>query len=88
MADLTNIFDTLMQGIDESSFPYISPMGKYREEQYCVEQHLQWLIEHLNDEENAHLEQLLNAELRVNLLENKALIKTALATGIRLALPH
>ena len=87
MADLTHIFDMLVQSIDESSFPCITPKAEYRREEHCVEEHLQWLKGHLDEEETAHLEQLLNAELRVNLLEDKALIKIALATGIRLALP-
>lgn len=88
MSDLTNIFDTLMQVIDESSFPYISPKERYREEQRCAERHLQWLEEHLNEEEKAHLEGFRNAELNISTLECEASIKIALAVGIRLALPQ
>ena len=87
MADLTNIFDMLMQVIDESSFPYISPKRKYQQEQHCAERHLQWLEEHLNEEEKVHLEEFLNAELNISTLECEASIKIALAVGIRLALP-
>lgn len=86
--EMTNIFDELVQAIDESSFPYISPRMEHRRAEHCAEQHLQWLEEHLNDEEKAHLEQLRNAELRITTLECKASIKLAVATGIRLALPH
>ena len=85
---MQDIFDTLMQVIDESSFPYISPKRKYREEQHCAERHLQWLEEHLNEEEKAHLEEFRNAELNISTLECEASIKIALAVGIRLALPQ
>lgn len=85
--ELTNIFNTLIQAIDENSFPYISPKGKYQRELHCADQHLQWLEEHLNEEEKAHLKGFRNAELNVSLLECEASIKIALAVGIRLALP-
>lgn len=84
---MQDIFDSLIQVIDEDSFSYISPKGRYREEQHCVEQHLQWLEEHLNEEEKAHLEAFRNAELNISTLECAASIKIALAVGIRLALP-
>lgn len=86
--DMTNIFNELMQAIDEGSYQYISPKVKHRQEEYRVEQHLQWLEAHLNDEEKVHLKQLLDAELHVAILENRALVKTAIAAGIRLALPR
>ena len=85
---MEDIFDSLVQAIDENSYPYLCPKAEYRQEQYRAEQHLQWLKEHLNNEEKAHLDQLLNAELQISVLENKALIKVALATGIRFALPR
>lgn len=88
MADLTNIFEPLIQSIDESSFPYISPKRKYQEEQHCAERHLQWLEEHLGEEGKAHLEGFRNAELNISTLECEASIKIALAIGIRLALPN
>lgn len=83
---MDDILNSLVQAIDENSFPYIFPKTEYRQEERCVEQHLQWLNEHLNNEEKAHLEQLLSAELRVSILKDKALIKVAVAAGIRLAL--
>ena len=86
--DMTNIFNELMQAIDEGSYQYISPRAKHRQEGYRAEQHRQWLEEHLSDEGRAHLQQLLDAELHVNLLEDQALVKTAIAVGIRLALPR
>lgn len=84
---MDDILDMLMQAIDERSFSHISPMGEYRQEQYCAERHLQWLEEHLNEEEKAHLEAFRNAELSISARECKAFVKTALAVGIRLALP-
>lgn len=86
--EMTYIFDDLMQSIDENSFPYISPKGKYQREQHRAEQHLEWLEEHLNEEEKAHLEGFRNAELSLSTMECEASIKTALAVGIRLALPR
>lgn len=85
---MDEIFDSLVQTIDEGSYQYISPMGEYRREQHCAGQHLQWLEEHLNGEEKAHLEGLRNAEVRVATLEYEALVKVAIAAGIRLALPQ
>lgn len=86
--DMTNIFDELMQSIEENSFPYIYAKAEYRQKQHCAEQHMQWLEEHLNEEEKTHLEQLRNAELRITTLECEALVKIAVAAGIRFALPH
>ena len=88
MTDLKNIFDTLTQVIDEDSFPYISSRREYQREVHRVDQHLRWLEEHLNEEEQVHLEELRNAELNLSTLECEASIKIALAVGIRLALPH
>lgn len=85
---MDDLFNELIQAIDEGSYRYISPRAKYRQEGYRAEQHRQWLEEHLSDEGRAHLQQLLDAELRVTLLEDQALVKTAIAAGIRLALPH
>lgn len=84
--DMTNIFDSLMQTIDEHSFPYVSPKGEYQREVHRAEQHLEWLEEHLNEEEKAHFEGFRNAELSLSIMECKASIKIALAVGIRLAL--
>ncbi len=83
---MENIFDMLVQAINENSIPYISPKAEYRRKEHCVEQHLEWLRAHLDEEEKVHLEQLLDAELRTNIFEYKALVKVALSLGIRLAL--
>ena len=50
--------------------------------------HRNWLEEHLDGEELAHLEKAQKAELCVDTLEREALVRTALAVGIRLALPQ
>lgn len=84
---MDDILDMLIQAIDENSFPCISPRAKYRQEEHCAEQHLQWLEEHLNEEERAHLNAFRDAELNICIQECKASVKTALAVGIRLALP-
>lgn len=85
---MDDIFDSLMQTIDEHSFPYVSPKGEYQREVHRAEQHLEWLEEHLNEEEKAHLEGFQSAELSLSIMECKASIKIALAVGIRLALPN
>ena len=69
---MTNIFDSLMQVIDEHSFPYVSPKGEYQREVHRAEQ---------------HLEGFRNAELSLSTMECEASIKIALAVGIRFALP-
>lgn len=86
--NMTNIIDSLVQEIDEGSLLYIPSRGKYQRELERSEQHLQWLEEHLNEEEKAHLEEYRTAELNVSTLECAASIKLALAVGIRLALPQ
>ena len=86
--EMTNIFNELMQSIDENSFPYICDKAEYRKRQHRAEQHMQWLEEHLNEEEKAHLEQLRRTELDISALECEAQVKIALAFGIRLALPR
>ncbi len=85
---MDDTFDSLMQTIDEHSFPYVSPKGEYQREVHRAEQHLEWLEEHLNEEEKAHFEGFRNAELSLSIMECKASIKIALAVGIRLALPN
>ena len=60
--------------------------GSINERVHRAEQHLEWLEEHLNEEEKAHLEGFRNAELSLSIMECKASIKIALAVGIRLAL--
>ena len=86
--DMTNIFDDLMQSIGENLIPYLCTAAEYRKKQHSAEQHMQWLEEHLNEEEKAHLEQLRRVELDISALECEAQVKIALAFGIRLALPR
>ena len=50
-------------------------------------EHFQWLNEHLGDEEKEHLEKARAADLSMDTLEREAMVRTALAVGIRLALP-
>ena len=85
---MTNIFNELMQSIETGAYPYFFETAEYRKEQNCMHKHLQWLEEHLNEEEKTHLEQLRSAELNVSNLECEAQVKVALAVGIRLALPR
>lgn len=83
---MDDILDTLVQAIEEAAFPHIFAQSEYRQNQHDVGEHLDWLEEHLNDEERARLEQLRQAELRVISLECEAEIRLALAVGVRLVL--
>ena len=83
---MEDIFDSVVQDIEENAFPYFFVKPGYRKDQYCASQHMEWLEEHLNKEEKAHLEGFRNAELSLSIMECKASIKIALAVGIRLAL--
>ncbi len=83
-----DIIDSVVQGIEENAFPYFFVKPGYRKDQYCASQHMEWLEKHLNEEEKAHFVQLRDAELRLSIMEREALIKLALAAGIRLALPR
>lgn len=84
---MDDIFNVLLQTIEESAFPLFYAKSEYRRNQYCALQEEQWLEEHLDDEEKAHWEQLRQAEQRIAMLEDDAHIRTALAAGIRFALP-
>lgn len=83
---MQDILDTLVQTIEEAAFPHFFAQSEYRQNQYDAGEHLDWLEEHLNNEERDHLEQLRQAELRVTTLECEAEIRLALAVGMRLAL--
>lgn len=83
---MDDIMNTLTQAIEEAAFPHFFAQSEYRQNEHDVGEHLDWLEEHLNDEERGHLEQLRQAELRVTTLECEAEIRLALAVGIRLAL--
>lgn len=85
---MDNIFDTLMEAIEENASPYYSGNSEYRREQFSIEQHLQWLCDHLSDEARAHLEQLRKAEFRTGTLERDALVRAAISAGIQFALPR
>lgn len=84
---MDDILNMLMQEIERGAFPYFYAKGEYRQQQFQASLHMNWLKEHLHDEELAHLEQAQAADTRVDALEREALIRTALAVGIRLALP-
>lgn len=83
---MDEIICSLTQAIEEEAFPLFYANSEYRREQSQVLQQLQWLEEHLTDEEKAHLETLLQAELHIASLECEAEVRLALATGVRLAL--
>lgn len=83
---MEDIFDSLLQAIAEDAFASYSADPVYLQRRHCAEQQSNWLEEHLNDEERAHLEQLRQAELRVVSLECEAEIRLALALGARLAI--
>lgn len=84
---MDNILNTLVQVIEQGAFPYFFAQSEYRQNQHYAEKHMQWLEEHLDAEAKEHLEKARDAECCVDTLEREALIRTALAVGIRLALP-
>jgi len=83
---MDDILDMLVQNIERGAFPYFYAKSEYRQSQHCAMEHMQWLEEHLSDEEKAHLEQARDADLHLDILEREAIIRTAIAAGIRLAL--
>ena len=83
---MDDILDMLVQEIERGAFPYFYARSEYRQQQFQALLHMNWLKEHLSDEEMAHLEQAREAELCVDTLEREAMVRTALAVGIRLAL--
>lgn len=84
---MDDIINSLAQEIEREAFPYFFVQGEYRQNQYYAEKHYQWLEEHLSAEEKEHLEKARDAEACVDALERNAMVRTALAVGIRLALP-
>ena len=84
---MDDIFDSLVQNIEQGAFPYFYAQSKYRRSQQEVLQQEQWLDEHLDDEAKAHLQKLQDADLCLDTLEREAIIRIALAVGIRCALP-
>lgn len=85
--NMDDILDSLTQEIERGAFPYFFAQGEYRENQHYAEKHFQWLEEHLSAEEKEHLVKARDAEACVDALERNAMVRTALAVGIRLALP-
>ena len=86
--DTTDLFDILVQDVERCAFPYFYTKSEHRQNQHCASEHSHWLEEHLDEEARAHLEKLQDADLRVDTLEREALVKAAIALGIRFALPH
>lgn len=84
---MDDIIDMLVQTVERGAFPYFFAQSEYRQNQHYAEKHMQWLEEHLDAEAKEHLEKARDAECYVDTLEREALIRTALAVGIRLALP-
>ena len=84
---MDDILDMLMQEIERNAFSYFYDKPEYRQQQFQALLHTNWLKERLDEEEMAHLEKTLEAELRIDTLEREAMARTALAVGIRLALP-
>ena len=84
---MDDIFDTLMETIEDRAFPLYDGQVQYRQQQIRMEKHMQWLEEHLDGEARAHWEKLRKAEFEIGTLEREALIRTAIAAGIRFALP-
>ena len=84
--DMTNTFDTLLEDIERDAFSLFFPKSEYRRSQQDALEHFQWLAEHLGDEEKEHLEKARAADLSMDTLEREAMVRTAIAAGIRLAL--
>lgn len=84
---MQDILDSLIQEIEQGAFPYFYAKSEYRQQQFQALLHMNWLKEHLNEEEMAHLEQARTADTCLDALEREAMARVALAVGIRLALP-
>ena len=84
---MEDILDMLIQEIERNSSSRFYAQPGYRQRQFQALLHMNWLKEHLNEEEMKHLEQMQDADISAAALEHEALIRTALAVGIRLALP-
>lgn len=84
---MQDILDMLMQEIERDSSSRFCAQPEYRQKQFQALLHMNWLKEHLNEEEMKHLEQMQDADISAAALEHEALIRTALAVGVRLTLP-
>lgn len=83
---MDEILDTLVQEIERGAFSYFFAKSEYRQNQRYALEHFQWLEEHLSGEEKAHLERARAADTCLDTLEREAMMRTAIAVGIRLAL--
>ena len=83
---MEDILDSLVQDIEQGAFPYFFAKSEYRRNQHSALEHFQWLEEHLNDEERTHLEKARAADVCLETLEREAMVRIALAVGVRLAL--
>jgi len=83
---MDDIINSLVQDIEQGAFPYFYAKSEYRQNQYYAQKHMDWLAEHLSAEEKEHLEKARDAESYVDAYEREAIIRTAIAAGIRLAL--
>lgn len=84
---MEDMFDMLAQTIEEAAFPACSRKAEYHRQVLRAERNMEWLEEHLEGEARTHWEQATQAQLRAETLEREAIIRTAIAAGIRLALP-
>ena len=83
---MDEILDILMQEIERTSSRFCA-QPEYRQKQLQALIHMNWLEEHLSEEEMAHLEEMQNADISLDAMKQEAVMRTALAVGIRLALP-
>lgn len=83
---MDDFFDTLVQAIEETAFPLFYAQPEYRQNQQYARKHRQWLEENLGKEAKEHLEKARDAEDDMDTLERAAMVRAALAVGVRLAL--
>ena len=83
---MDDIFATLLQTIEENAFPLFYAQPEYRQNQRYAEKHRQWLEENLSKEAKEHLEKARDAEAEADALRQEAVVRLALAAGVRLAL--
>lgn len=81
--ELENLYDILFDEIEKRAEPFYPP--EYYRQIDCVEEHFQWLSDHLDEEGNAHLEQARDSETHAIFMERNALVRAAITMGIHLA---
>ena len=84
---MDDILSLLVQEIERGSCPCFSEKSEYQQSQYFASLHRKWLEGHLDEEAMAHFEKMQDAEIYIDTLRCEALIKMAIAIGIRLAVP-